>query len=125
MPAAGEQAGEPNAGSLARTDVPTCRSDEPAADVLQRIDGSGWDSCVVVNDARVVLGSLTRARLQGDADATAGDVMTEGPLTTRLDTSRDGVRERLDSGEAGYLLVTGNLGTLAGAIRQQDLDHSG
>lgn len=124
MPVEGEQAEETSAGDLARDDVPACRPDEPVSEILQRFDESGWDFCVVVDDDRVVLGLLTRDRLAGEARATAGQVMEEGPLTTRLDTSADGVRDRMESSDTEYLLVTGNFGTLAGAIRRQDLSKS-
>ena len=48
-------------GSLARTDVATCRLETPLAEVRTLLDGSDWDSCFVVNEERIVLGRVYRS----------------------------------------------------------------
>src|SRR5438093_3860780 len=60
LPFEGTNADRPRAGTVARPEVPTCRASEPLPDVRDRARAQGWDVCVVVNDARVVLGSCGR-----------------------------------------------------------------
>src|ERR671934_50646 len=63
LPFEGRNAERPRAGTVARTDVPTCRTHEPLPEVRDRVRADGWDVCVVVNEARVVLGLLRSAQL--------------------------------------------------------------
>jgi hypothetical protein len=94
LPFEGHQSRVPRVADVLRRDVPTCGPDERVAVARER--ATGWDECVVVNEAGVVLGSLRRKALDGDADATAADVMDPGPSTYRLDV---GVEELAHPGE--------------------------
>ena len=61
LPTEGTNAMRPRAADLARKDVPTGRPDEHLEDVRARVGAAGWDACVVVNEAGVVLGLLRAA----------------------------------------------------------------
>src|SRR5262249_1845152 len=54
----GTNAHRPRAGTVARSDAPTCRLDETLGPVQARVRAAGWKACVVVNGERVVLGLL-------------------------------------------------------------------
>jgi hypothetical protein len=58
LPREGELANVPRVGDAARSDVPTCRAHEPIGSVRERVLSSGWDRCVVVDEATVALGLL-------------------------------------------------------------------
>src|SRR5438445_9552098 len=70
----------PRAGEHVRADVPTCRLEERLQDV-RRVVSAGWDTCIVVNESRVVLGRLGRKALASEEDAAVEGVMTAGPST--------------------------------------------
>jgi CBS domain-containing protein len=61
----GTEGSETRAGAHLRTDVPTCRLDDPLRDVCERLDESGWDTCFVVDERGVVLGRIGRAAIRG------------------------------------------------------------
>jgi Mg/Co/Ni transporter MgtE len=83
LPTEGRLAELPRAGTVARTDVPTCRLDERLGEVQARVREAGWEACVVVNEERVVLGLLRSRELQGDPDRRIEEVMRPGPSTFR------------------------------------------
>ncbi len=83
LPTEGTGAQQPRAGSLARADVPTCGLTERVGEVRRRAHESGWDSVVVTNDERVVLGMLRDRQLEGDDDRSAEEAMRPGPSTFR------------------------------------------
>ncbi len=60
LPREGRVAEQPSAGDLARADVPTCLLTDSLSEVRRRVRESGWETCIVVNDHRVVLGRLGR-----------------------------------------------------------------
>jgi hypothetical protein len=55
------------AGDVAHRDVPICALADRLADVQERVRTAGWDTCIVVNEQRVVLGRLGRKALGSDA----------------------------------------------------------
>src|ERR671935_3069317 len=65
LPTEGKLAERPRAGDVALPDVPTCGMDDALAAVRERMAGSGFDVCVVVNEERVVLGLLREKQLNG------------------------------------------------------------
>ncbi|MGH7358768.1 MAG: CBS domain-containing protein, partial [Candidatus Rokuibacteriota bacterium] len=71
----GTRARRPRAGDVARRDVPTCRLDDPLAEVRTRVRASGWDVCLVVNEAGVVLGRLGGAAWAARRGTTVERVM--------------------------------------------------
>ena len=82
-PMEGRRARRAQAGEMAGRDVPTCRLGDRLGEVRARVRASGWDTCVVVSEAGVVLGRLGRA-----AWARGRDLPREGddtPTTYRPD----------------------------------------
>jgi hypothetical protein len=63
--------------------VPTCTLDEPLAEVRERVRGAGWDTCIVVNEQRVVLGRLGRNAVAAETDESVEEAMSPGPSTVR------------------------------------------
>ena len=81
LPIEGTKASVPRVGSLARRDVPTCRLEDEVGVVSSRLRATDWDLCVVLNEARIVLGRVT---LETDQHKTVAQVMDPGPVTYRL-----------------------------------------
>ena len=72
-------------GDVAGSDVPTCGLTETIGEIRRRTEG--WDTCVVVDSKRVVLGLLRKKELDADPSATAEQVMRPGPKTFRPNVS--------------------------------------
>src|SRR5712691_2446041 len=68
LPREGAEAHAPRVADLARRDVPTCQIDERVGVVRSRVRDSGWETCVVVDDQRVVLGLVRAEALGVDRD---------------------------------------------------------
>ena len=83
LPTEGRLAKVPRAGDVARRDVPTCGLDERVGEVAERVRRGGWDTCVVVNEERVVLGLLRAKHLDRDPERPVAEVMSPGPSTFR------------------------------------------
>lgn len=87
LPTEGTNAERPHARDVARSDVPTCRLDEAIGEVVSRVRAAGWDTCVVVNEERVVFGLMRDRELTRGAEQ-EGPVerfMRPGPSTFRPD----------------------------------------
>jgi CBS domain-containing protein len=121
LPTEGAAARVPKIGALARADVPTCRPDDRLGDVRQRVRAAGWDACMVVNEARVVMGRLDEEALGGDEKARVEDVMRPGPVTYRPDVSVEELRKHMDERGIGKLPVTDGDGRLLGMVVREDL----
>lgn len=122
LPLEGEQATESRVASRMRTDVPTCRLDDPIQDVRHRLDAAGWDTCVVVNDEGVVLGRIDRPDLQTGEPATAEDAMAAGPSTIRPSARPEKIARRMRLQNLADLLVTTSDGKLVGIINRSDVE---
>src|SRR6266540_1033416 len=83
LPLEGTNGSETRAGAHVRSDVPTCRLDDRLPVVCGRLEQSGWDTCFVVDDQRVVLGRLGRRAIRGSEDVSVEEAMTPGPSTIR------------------------------------------
>src|SRR5688572_27450717 len=81
LPTEGGQANLPRLKDLARTDIPTCRTDENVSDVTGRL--GDWEVAVVVGEGEVVHGLLGRKALAGDGSVRVEEAMTNGPSTFR------------------------------------------
>ncbi|HEV7679672.1 MAG TPA: hypothetical protein VGQ42_13990 [Candidatus Dormibacteraeota bacterium] len=123
-PHEGEQSQAPYAGDLVRAGVPECSPGERMGDVRARVDGSGWDRCVVVNSGRIVMGLLSGARLQADAELTADLAMEPGPHTFRPSI---GGRELLDwmrkNNKLAALIADGD-GVLIGSVDRHTIEEA-
>ena len=116
----GVAANSPRAGTVARADAPTCRLDERVGDVRARVERSGWDACVVVNDEAVVLGLLRSAELSRGADAVVEDVMRPGPSTFRPFVPIEEMAAFMIEHELESSPVTTSDGRLVGLLRRED-----
>jgi CBS domain-containing protein len=124
LPTDGAEATTLRAGAVARADVPTCAPGERVEQAAGRARRAGWDSCVVVNAERVVVG-----RLRGDAIDAAGDalveqVMEEGPTTIRASEELAGLVQRMRSRDVPAVVVTDPDGRLLGVLRRVDAEQA-
>lgn len=118
LPVEGENADMIRAGTIARTDAPTCRLDETVGDVHKGL--GGFDTCVVVNEQRVVLGILRPEQLEGDGDRTAEAAMAPGPSTFRPHVSAAELGEYMVRHDLANTPVTTGEGVLLGLVLLKD-----
>ena len=111
-----------SAGDAARRDVPTCRLDERLADVQMRVGAAGWDTAIVVNDERVVLGRLGRKALASGEDVPVRDAMSPGPSTVRPSIGTDALLERMRERNLKTFVITTPDGRLVGLVRKEDIE---
>jgi Mg/Co/Ni transporter MgtE len=112
-------------GPIARTDVPTCGPRETIGAVRDLLHGSEWDTCMVVNEQRIVLGRLHADDIDGaHADARAEDVMRPGPVTYRPDFQADQLLDVMEQRELLTAPVTTSEGKLIGLVRREDLSRA-
>src|SRR5215211_4855508 len=95
LPLEGAEGSDARAGAHVRTDVPTCRPQDRLEEVCELRDESGWETCFVVDERRVVLGRLGRRAIRGRADVSADQAMTLGPSTIRPSARLRKVVERM------------------------------
>ncbi len=124
LPMEGALAGGPTVGDVARGDVPTCAPEEKVGEVRERVRGTGWDRCVVVNGEQVVLGLLRDKELASDPEATAEDAMRPGPTTVRPDTPAKKMAERTHKRGTASVLVTTPDGQLVGLMHRSDAERA-
>src|SRR3990172_1552344 len=124
LPVEGAEAGDPRAGDLARLDVPTCRLSDSIDQIQARLEGSGWDTCVVVNDEQVVLGLIRAEALDENSWRTAEEIMEPAPRTYRLNKSLDEVARYMDQQGTDSVLVTNPEGKLFGLLMRNDLEQA-
>jgi CBS domain-containing protein len=105
--------------------VPTCTLDEGLPQVRERVRGAGWDTCIVVNEERVVLGRLGRSAVAGDSDESVAEAMSPGPSTVRPSIGTDALLERIRARNLRSYLVTTPDGRLVGLVRREDLESGG
>jgi CBS domain-containing protein len=79
----GRLADIPTAGSVAREEVVTASLEERLGDVRERVERSDFDTAVVVNGERIVLGILRPKHLDGRDDVRVEEAMSAGPSTFR------------------------------------------
>ena len=109
-------------GELVREGLPTCSLGERISEVRARTHQAGWDVCVVVNSARIVLGILRKPALQADGAATAEQVMASGPATFRPNVGAQEMLDRLRKHELQTALVTTSEGELLGMVFNEDIE---
>jgi Mg/Co/Ni transporter MgtE len=120
LPLDGRNGSESRAGAHVRPDVPTCRLDDRLEDVCDRLDESGWDTCFVVDDQRVVLGRIGRRAIRGRANVSAEEAMTSGPSTIRPSARLLDVVERMRRQNLTNLPATTSDGRLVGLLVRDD-----
>jgi CBS domain-containing protein len=120
LPLEGAEGSETRAGAHVRTDVPTCSPHDRLREVCEQLDESGWGTCFVVDERRVVLGRIGRRAIRGRADVSAEQAMTLGPSTIRPSARLRDVMERMKRQELTNLPVTTSNGRLVGLLLRKD-----
>ncbi len=120
LPVEGEKAEMVRAGTLARKDAPICGLEERLGDVRQRVESSGWDTCVVVNEERIVLGLLRPRHLRGDAEQKVEQAMAPGPSTFRPHVSAAELGAYMTRHDLPSVPITTGDGELVGVLRRED-----
>jgi CBS domain-containing protein len=119
LPVEGRGASIPRAGSVAGTDVPTCRLDERLGDVAARAREAGWDAAVVVNDDGVVLGLLRAKELDGDPGQRIETAMRPGPSTYRPHVHIVEMARLMEEHDLPNTPITTGDGVLLGLLRRE------
>jgi Mg/Co/Ni transporter MgtE len=114
----GTRGSETRVGAYLRRDVPTCSLEERLAAVRARVRAAGWDTCLVVNDERIVLGRLGRAALTGEDDLSVEEAMSPGPSTVRPSLELDRAVDRMRGQGLTTLPVTTSDGCLLGLLER-------
>ena len=109
------------AETLSAGDVPTCALDEPLQDVRARL--GEWETCLVINETRIVLGRLGQSALRRTDDVTAEEAMTEGPLTKRPSIGLDALLVWMVEHRLTSALITTSDGRLVGLVLREDLER--
>lgn len=110
-------------GNLAERNPPTCSLTDSADAVRRRLRKEELKACVVVNDARVVLGLLP-ADSPETGDQTVEAVMEPGPSTFRPHTPADEAAEYFKRNKLDIITVTTSDGRLVGVLKAEDLPQS-
>lgn len=84
---------------------------------------AGWDQCVVVNSAGVVLGLLRGEALHVAPEAAVELVMESGPATIRPNRSPRNIREYMRQHGATSVIVTTPAGQLMGIVERQGIER--
>jgi CBS domain-containing protein len=122
LPREGASVPERTAGDVTHREVPTCTLDDRLADVREAVQAAGWDTCVVLNEQRVVLGRLGRKAVASGGDETVEKAMSPGPSTVRPSIGTDALLDRMRSRNLTSYLVTTPDGRLVGLVRRGDLE---
>ena len=123
LPREGNRANSPQIGDLVRRAVPVCHLGDRVGEVLQRVQTAGWDQCVVVNSAGVVLGLLRGEALHAAPEALVELAMESGPTTIRPNRSPGDIREYMRQHGAASVVVTTPAGQLMGIVERQDIER--
>jgi CBS domain-containing protein len=124
LPRAGERARQVRVQDIVRTPVPTCRLDEQVCAVRERTRSAGWDTCIVVNDANVVLGRVHKVALAAPPATPVEVVMEAGPSTFRPHLPpREMVAYMYKHGIRTALITTAD-GELVGMLYREDAERA-
>jgi hypothetical protein len=110
------------ASELARADTPTCTAREPPQTARARVLGSGWDTCLVVDRERVVIGRLGRRALAREDDVAVEDAMSEGPRNPSAGRPAGSARGVDAEPEPASAVVTTSDGRLVGVVRREEAE---
>jgi CBS domain-containing protein len=121
LPTEGTNAERPQLVHVVRRNVPTCALGERLGDVRDRVLAEGWEACVVVGNARVVLGLLRANELQGDPNLPVERVMRPGPSTFRPFVTVEEMRRTMTDRNLASSPVTTADGRLVGVVLRADV----
>ena len=120
LPMEGEFSSIPKASDVVRRDVPTCSLTERIGEVHRRCQEAGWDVCLVVNEANVLLGRIRGKAWEASPEATVEEVMEDGPTTFRPDKFLEPLVERMFEKKVGTVVITDPDGVLIGLLYRKD-----
>jgi CBS domain-containing protein len=124
LPSEGREADTLRVGQIARRDVPTCSLHERLGEIRDRVETTGWDECLVVNDQHVVLGRVRSTALEASAETMAEAVMEPGPTTTRPDELLTKLLPRLRDKHVERIIVTTPDGRLVGIAEERTAERT-
>jgi CBS domain-containing protein len=123
MPVEGHLSHVVTIGQVANPEVPVCEPSETIAGIRKRLRGGHWETCVVVNADRVVLGLLRKdAWEEAASDMPAEQVMDPAPSTFRPHLTREEMASTMQKKKMKTALVTTPDGKLLGLLRRKDLE---
>jgi Mg/Co/Ni transporter MgtE len=122
LPTEGTLAKVPNIGEVSRKDVPVAGLGDRVGEVKARVESGGWDTALVVNEEKVVLGRLFKSQLDSDPEAAVESIMKPGPSTFRPSVSAPEMVEFMRKHDLEAAPVTTSEGVLIGVVLKQDLD---
>jgi Mg/Co/Ni transporter MgtE len=123
LPREGTVVDEPSAAELARRDVPTCSLEDDLHEVCERVRAAAWDTCMVVNAQKVLLGRLGRRALRRGGDASVEQAMTEGPSTVRPSIGLREIVERMRKDDLKSFPITTSDGRLVGLVLRDEAER--
>ena len=112
----------PTIGEVSRKDVPVAELQERVGKVKARVEADSWNTALVVNKEKVVLGRLFKSQLGSDPEATVESIMKPGPSTFRPNVSAPEMAEFMRQHDLETAPVTTSEGVLIGVVLKQDLD---
>ena|SRR5437868_6803274 len=115
LPTEGEKARLPRAGTVARSDVPTCMP----GDLVGQVDRAAGVAIVVDRD-NVVVGMLRQEQLDGDPGMRVEDVMLCGPSTFRPYVPIGEMADYMTEHDLDSSPVTTSDGKLVGVLFRDD-----
>jgi CBS domain-containing protein len=124
LPIEGTTAARARAADVARRDVPTCGLHERVGEVRERTHAVGWNACVVVNDARVVLGLVRESQLGGRDDEPVERAMSPGPSTFRPNVDVREMAHFMAEHDLASAPITTPEGRLVGMLVREDAEHA-
>ena len=104
------------AGDVVDRDVATCGPSATAEEIHATLEEREASRCVIVNHARVVVGGVRRARLDGASEL--AEVLEPGPATVQLTEPLGPLTERMEAAGVERILVTTPKGVLLGEVRR-------
>lgn len=119
----GSLAEHPTAGDAADPEVPTCSLDDDLAAVRTRARASDFETCIVLNSERIVLGRLGRSAIRSDEPTTIEATMTEGPSTVRPSLPLRDLIGRMVRSNQSTALVTTPEGRLVGLVKREEAER--
>jgi Mg/Co/Ni transporter MgtE len=123
LPTEGKGARSLRAKDCVPQDMPSCRLGDSVGEVWQRVQAAYDDACVVVNEAGVVLSSVSGEAFAAAPESTVEQVMDPGPTTIRPHVSLAEIAESLQHRDRDRVLVTTAEGRLIGALYRQDAER--
>lgn len=117
LPREGNDAGTRRVGDVAQRDVPTCRLDERAGDMRDRLRAHDGEPLVVVDPDRVVLGVVDAEAVTGDPAAPIERLMQPDPVTFRPDVRIGETPQYFKRHGVRHTLITTSDGVLVGLLR--------